>query len=672
MHQEPTKNSPNFFEVGMLIGIAFGLLDALQAIALTGGASSHVMSALILSILIWAAGGAIGLPLILWTLGRFQPSLDMAQPLGRNLLMVLSRFFVSVVGISACGFLVGWSVIRILPSLNYVVAALIGFVTTGLAILALMKLRNRVAANLPRAVNVILGITCLAFIAGVLVLGGTGDLSARIDSGQAESLDVDAPETSGLPNILFIVIDTVRADHLSLYGYPKETTPFLSELAGESTVYERAISPAPWTLPSHASMFTGQFPSVHQASWEHALLRSEFVTIAEILRDKGYSTVGFSSNSVVGAINNLQQGFEHFFEVWKTTNHALDPIRKLKVYRTVRHFLGGEKWSDKGAVTTNSLVSGWLDRWEKEKHRRPFFMFINYLEPHLPYNPPEQYRSQFFNGPLSANTQELSSKDSWMPAKFRSIGIKGSLTSEDYRQLTLLYDAELAYQDAILRELVEDLKGRGLLENTFLVVVSDHGENIGEHGGLLGHCLSVHQTLLHVPLLVRYPPLFAKDLRYPRLVSILSIFTTLMEVAKASPSPEWPPALGPLPRSIDDTGLDLAIAEYALPAWELSNLVNEVHGVNVRPYAVRLKAIQNESWKLIWRSEGDSTFYDLSSDPGEREPLDPTSIDQGLKLQKELETWLASLNPPKFPPPTVLVTPDKQTKDSLRSLGYAR
>ncbi len=661
------------FGIGMFCGLAFGLVDALLAIAGTHGSRIPSLEALWISLAFWGLIGGLALPLGVLLLGGWPPKVQPEPPLLRRIGRGAVYFVSSVLLVSLLGFLLGRPLAlsglfagRVLPG----VAA--GFVVSSLGAVLVLRLSGITLSRASLGRAAVLGVVCAALTALVVLVGRSRGLPADIDSTnhqppQAPAARVAAPR----PNVLLIVMDTARADRFSLYGNPRETSPFLKELARESTVYDRAEAAGPWTLPSHASMFTGQFPSVHQADTEHRLLRPEFDTLAEILRNDGYATVGFSSNSVAGAVTNLNQGFDHFYEVWKAMAGGNDPTEALWMNPLLDDLRSQDTSRDKGARLTNTLVGRWLDRQRDQDPNRPFFMFINYVEPHLPYVPPEPYRSRFLKEPLLPIVRELCSAD-WLRVAFRLMGLKGSMGADAYRQLFALYDAEICYVDARIGELVADLKARRLLDNTLVIIVSDHGENIGEHGGLLDHCLSVNQTLLNVPLIVRYPPAFEPGLRYGGLVSTVSIFPTVLKVAGVTAPLQFPPAVAPLPGKGSDPGLDYALTEYALPVWELGMLASEVSGVDIRPYSVRQRALQTAGWKIIARSDGKTSLYDLAHDPGEDSPLDPNSLPQGAQLQGSLDAWLAQVKPLVLAAPTKLTPLDEKTRESLRSLGYVR
>ena len=191
----------------------------------------------------------------------------------------------------------------------------------------------------------------------------------------------DAPEqptgtndepVAARPNVLLIVLDTTRRDRLGCYGYEKETTPALDRLAAEGVVYDNAITAGSWTLPAHASLFTGMFPRDHRCTIEYMRLDPHHTTLSDVLRGAGYRTAGFSSNPWVGARSGLQRGFAEFFAVWRDVEE--------------------DERDEHGAAMVTERALQWIDAAPSDD---PFFLFLNYLEPHLPYNPPASHRDRF-------------------------------------------------------------------------------------------------------------------------------------------------------------------------------------------------------------------------------------------------------------------------------------
>jgi len=434
------------------------------------------------------------------------------------------------------------------------------------------------------------------------------------------------------------VIDTARADRFSFDGYARDTTPAIAALAKEGVVYERATSPAPWTLPAHASLFTGLFPSTHGADSGHLWLDDERVTLAELFRDDGYRTLGYVENPCIGKLFNFQQGFETFEEVW----------------------LGATReGADTGAEETNRRIDRWLAFREGnvEARRQPFFMFINYVEPHLPYKPPEPERSRFLTPPVDAQAVARLSRFRH-PEEVKYILGSVTLSAGDLRVLSDLYDGEIAYVDRHVGEVAGLLRQRGLLDRTVLAVTSDHGEMLGEHG-LMDHKLNLYQQVLRIPLVLRYPPSVAPGLRIESPVMLQDLYPTLLSLAgvdqpPAPPNaagaggPAWPPESRVLPGI---TGLtpgpirgatvdDPLIAEYAHPGEFLDAMKTVAQGADLTRWSRSLEAIQAGGQKLIWSSDGRNEQYDLTSDPMETTDQGPQDPD-ALHLSAHIESWLS-------------------------------
>jgi arylsulfatase A-like enzyme len=281
---------------------------------------------------------------------------------------------------------------------------------------------------------------------------------------------------TGHPNLLVIVMDTVRADRLSSFGYARPTTPELDAFAREAIRFPRFYAPAPWTLPSHASLFTGSFPARHGATQEHWSLARRHATLAEVLRDAGYATFAASANPVVGPVSQLDQGFAVFREVWRESSKV---------------FEGGP-----AAHPVNRSFAAFLRDADRE---RPFFAFLNYMDAHRPYTPPIEFLARFARArPSSIAAARVGSR------VWTELYLEGPGPPEDVRLISDLYDAELAFLSASIGALLDELRRDGRYDATLVAITSDHGEHLGEHG-LFDHVFSLYEPLLHVPLLLRLP-----------------------------------------------------------------------------------------------------------------------------------------------------------------------
>jgi arylsulfatase A-like enzyme len=474
------------------------------------------------------------------------------------------------------------------------------------------------------------------------------------------------------PNLVLVVLDTVRAANLSSYGYSRDTSPFLDSLASQGVLYEHAISPAPWTLPAHASLFTGLAPSVHRATGEHKRLDDEYVTVAEALRAGGYESVAAVSNGSAAAAHNLHQGFERFYEVFRLRRERYrSPLEQafpgpLKgPFRT----LIGSGPMDKGAAYVNRIVAGWLEGRAARGDERPFFLFVNYLEAHLPYDPPEPFRRRYERSPPPDSLANLLGPD-WYHALFRRIGRGQPLTEAERRALTDRYDAEIAYQDERLEELVDLLDSHEGAQELAIVVTSDHGENLGEHG-LLDHVFSVHETVLHVPLIVRHPPAFASGTRIPESVSTASVPATLLDLAGL---PALPHELGasPLPRRPGGTTAPLVFSEEHLRLHEIASVVSETPGVDASAWSHRYRVVQDGRWKVVRTGESDLAVFDLQQDPDELRPLPLSERPAARSLVERLERWERMADGASTGSGGGIGELDPELRESLRALGYLR
>ncbi len=317
------------------------------------------------------------------------------------------------------------------------------------------------------------------------------------------------------PNVIVVIIDTLRADHLSAYGYARTTSPNLKWLAAHGVLFENAIAPSSWTLPSHASMLTGLPPHAHGAENYAAVLRENVPVIGELFAARGYATGAFSANPFFFCRKvGLDRGFIHFADTSNTMDGYLGRLfvgqtldAMLHAAHLRRDFLGRED-----AAAINRKLMRWVDSLDT----RPFFAVLNYFDVHDPYIPPASFQ-QYSRG---------------RPAARISISFDRfpELNTELLNDEIDAYDDSIRYADQQLAALISDLRHRHLEKNTIVVVTSDHGEAFGEHG-LITHGMALYMPLLHVPLVVWGPG----NVPEGRIVSIpvgtLNISATLLGLA---------------------------------------------------------------------------------------------------------------------------------------------
>jgi len=506
-------------------------------------------------------------------------------------------------------------------------------------------------------------------------------------------------------NVLFVVMDTVRADHLTPYGYDRETTPGLADFATEAAVFEEAVAPAPWTLPVHASLFTGLYPSQHGADQENPYLEGA-TTLAETLSAAGYDTACYSSNAWITPYTHLTDGFDdqdNFFEVmpgdllsgplaraWKTMNDN-DRLRaiadKLVSLGNVAHeyFAGGE-----GADSKTPAV---VDRTKAfVEDSEDWFAFINLMDAHLPYHPPEEFAEEFAPGVDSTavcqNSKEFNS------------GAR-DIDDEEWEAIRGLYDAEIAHIDAQLTRLFDWLKAEGEWEDTTVVVCADHGELHGEHD-LYGHEFCLYDPLVNVPLMVKHPDLDAE--RRTDTVELVDLYHTVLDALDvpggdpAQPgetavsrdptrsllSPDYrafDAATDPDPGQAAAPAGDYGFVEYSRPVVELKQLEEKASAAGIdltedsRFYS-RMRAARRPDAKYVRIDRIDDEAYRLDSDPNETTTLaagDDDAIAETERVLADFESnvggaWTGATDADVTD--DAVADMDDEAQERLRDLGY--
>lgn len=327
-----------------------------------------------------------------------------------------------------------------------------------------------------------------------------------------------------MPNVVFIVLDTVRAQSLSLYGYDRPTSPNLARLARQGVLFERAIATAPWTLPSHASMFTGRLPSEFAYGWREAVV-TEHPFLAEVLGQKGFATAGFVANTAYCSREyGLSRGFAHYEDFRTTPGQAFrytsfGDVAENKLH-LIEHFGTHDNFGRKSAEQVNRDFTSWLRR----QDRRPYFSFLNYYDAHDPLLPPPEFGQGFASEtPRGFMTPELA----------QQLSPKGLLELRD------AYDASISYLDHHIGKLIDTLRDTTDFANTLVIITSDHGEQLGEHD-LISHGNSLYRFLVHVPLLILWPGQIPSARVVSSPVSLKDLPATVMELAGLQDRPYFP------------------------------------------------------------------------------------------------------------------------------------
>jgi arylsulfatase A-like enzyme len=345
----------------------------------------------------------------------------------------------------------------------------------------------------------------------------------------------------GSPNVLLLVLDTVGANHLSLYGHDRATSPTIDELAARGIRFDRAQATSPWTLPSHASMFTGRWPHELSAGWLTPLDGAS-PTLAEFLGSRGYATAGFTANYAYCASDSgLARGFTEFQDyifpeltalhmgalVDGSINgiHAVDRFLQdwldLELLKPTSQFVWQIlEFDRKDAAVVNREFLDWLS-WRRQK-KRPFFAFLNYYDAHYPYQVPASSVHRF--GFRPRNDRELANIKDWISIIRRGASAQQIAFARD------AYEDCIADVDEQLGMLIDELKRREILENTWLIIAADHGENFGEHPGVFLHGATLYQTERHVPLVIIPPAPAASGQAVTEAVSLRDLPATIVEL----------------------------------------------------------------------------------------------------------------------------------------------
>jgi arylsulfatase A-like enzyme len=431
------------------------------------------------------------------------------------------------------------------------------------------------------------------------------------------------------PHILLITLDTTRRDHLSCYGYERNTSPNLDTLAAEGTLYENCLSVTSWTIPSHASLFTGLYPRTHNAHYrEDALLghdtgrnKEQSVadgldesaeTLAETLSRAGYATSAVCGGPYLKPLYGFSQGFDFYDSDFdELTGRRADDVTDRAIAAARDH----------------------VDRADD----RPLFLFLNYFDPHHPYLPPGRFRHAFSRPGL----EKAAAYDVALQCRYNQSQ----------------YDGEILFMDESIGALFDELKRLCLWDNMWVIVTADHGEHFGEHG-LTGHSFALFEETLRVPLIMKMPAdrdSIGDPVARIQLVHIMPTILDRLGIEPGSPFDALP---------IDRAG-DLAAAEL------YRNVDNVNAGELGRRYDREMTAFYRGRFKLIVstrENDGDAGLFDIADDPGENNNLANVGGKLSTEMRGALEQWRRSFA--RSLSPRVIRDVDDETRKQLDVLGY--
>lgn len=453
------------------------------------------------------------------------------------------------------------------------------------------------------------------------------------------------------PNILLYLVCTLRPDHTSLYGYSRDTTPFLKKLGAAGVVFDDAVAQAPWTKASVPSILTSLQAYTHGLAKESDTIPKGAATLAETLRRAGYVTASIVANPLAGRASGLDRGFDY--------------VMDFPVLQRNR-----DEASDRGtdSAAVNRALAPWLERHKDE----PFFLFILSTDPHAPYRPPAGFEEKFANpaetGAFDRDYEKV--RGAWGGgAEVSRAEMKARGVDPDafIRRAIDRYDGEVAHNDHSIEELFAKLKAAGALDNTLAVIGSDHGEEFWEHGfGAHGH--SLYNELIHAALLMWNPKLIPQAHRVSQTVQLIDIMPTVLDLAcVAAPEPLEGRSLAPLLRGGSLPGAPAMSTKLALPGAKQGGGAPE----NRTDSFARVEP----EWKLIWRpGAAKAAIKELElygRKGGDTADVAARHPDAAARMKSEIQAWMERENAVKSKTGAGgSTTLDPATIERLRSLGY--
>ncbi|MEQ8676688.1 MAG: sulfatase [Aggregatilineales bacterium] len=504
------------------------------------------------------------------------------------------------------------------------------------------------------------------------------------------------------PDVVLIILDTTRRDRLSIYGNKSNTSPHFDDFASRATLYDRAVSPAQWTIPAHASLFTGTYASTHQLIEADRTLSGAYPTLAEILRADGYHTAGFCNNPLVGVLNNgLQRGFDAFYNYAGAAPNRPQDMRRSGIRRMVERRWGrfarnvGNKFAHSDAlfqismhpllvpIWTRSInytghtahsISDSLEYLQTRRKTHPEtsnFTFLNLMGAHLPYHPPPEF--------LPAEIRN--DKAAWrFMRRFNTEAARWATPDEpplsDWQKHVIdgFYQAEIAHQDAHLGRLLRYLQ---TLDDTLVIIAADHGEGHGDHG-FFGHSFVVYQELVHVPLMIHYPERFPQGARIAKNVSTRRIFHTIMDATGITPpldeaDPNADVAGLSLARSLNGTADkdgEFVFAE-AFPPQTVVNLIHKRTPELLERLQLRQtrRGVYAGEHKLALIGDSVDGLFDVSTDPAEMQNVADNQPDTVRDLQATVAEFVKTAEHYRAGG-LAYGTVSAEVEDNLRALGY--
>lgn len=412
------------------------------------------------------------------------------------------------------------------------------------------------------------------------------------------------PERPKGPHVVLISIDTLRPDHLGCYGYPRLTSPVIDSIAAEGMLFEQHVSSAPWTLPAHAAMFTGVPDSVHGVVDPiRTRLSDAFETLPESFQGAGYATAGFFAGPYLHPAFGLGQGFDRYVDcVQVVPDEELDGSNSWSMSKPVLR-------ASHHGVTNDKVYARWKEFFDEaapRAERQPFFAFVHLWDVHFDFTPPAPYDTMFdpdYQGRVTGRDF------------FYDPAINAAMPERDKQHILALYDGEIRWTDEIVGRIRADLVAAGLLDDTLLVITSDHGTELFDHGHK-GHRSQLYDEQIRIPLILRWPGHVVPG-RHAGQTRMIDLAPTLRELAD-------------LPSPPSTMGQSLApLATGAMEHLPSPPAVSELMSVGRN-----LRSVRTETGKIV-HDVGAERFqwFDLVLDPHEDAPREPGEDKRSLDLR---------------------------------------
>lgn len=456
---------------------------------------------------------------------------------------------------------------------------------------------------------------------------------------------------SNKPNIILVVVDALRADHLSCYGYHKLTSPNIDKFTEDCVLFQSAFSASPSTVGSIPSILTGVYPSFHGTGVDgNVLALSQTIpTLPEVLNENGYTTVGLNTNPYMVSKHGYSRGYTSYFDLLPI------PInKKKKLFNKLKLF----QFTNPPYINSHRVIKQAAKWLRKNRKSKPFFMWVHFMDTHAPYFPRQPYFSQFSNNISKENISLFKKQFNQIYTKlFKDSNL---ITLEERQLLINCYDSEIRYLDQTFRNLLTLLKRYHLFDNTLIILTSDHGEEFWEHGRW-GHYTRMYDVNIHVPLLIKYLPLTSKGKVVSKQVQNIDIFPTVLSILNIKPRDY-----------LSGTSLLPLINEgNSAPESVVVSEGGGIQGISVKAYIDRLYSLRTPKWKYIKNvTQTQKQLYHLEKDPKELNNLadDPSLQETIKKLDYQLKDLLNSST--EFKKIKKSAEIDRQIIESLKILGY--